>query len=421
MAQTVANLTEVLKEAWTDEKLVKQYFTDAPLLDRLTKFQAGMSKSKIGEKAIVPIQKGIGGGYTSVGSAGGSLNPADEAKVDAAEYTLVYHWHQIALETGALNQSAGGAASVVDAKMLEVENALDSITRNSMRQVATNSDGIIAACDTGGASATVELLVDSATSYGFQAIQRGWLQPGMLVDVGTTADTDALATGSEIVSVKEDSADPDIVISNSISTTSGTHFVYAANPNSATLANVELNGFRSMFGSNTSSVGGLDPDTTGEEFWKPALVDTTTTVFSLDLALNLQRAVRQKTRTVAGSEVWTSYKQEANFYSLLQNQVRFTGDGNLGAGQVAPKWNGMSVHADADILDQDWYHLTMNDVLLITGERFTGPTWASDIEGAGGRLRWGQGTTAFSDAVVFPYQVGIRRRNSHAAAIGLTA
>jgi hypothetical protein len=420
MAQTVANLTEVLKEAWTSDRLEKQFYDEAPLLDRLAKRTASMSPGKLGEKAVVPIYKGLGGGYTSVGSGGGTLNVADEAKVDSAEYTLVYHYHQINLETGALNQSGG--AQVVDAKMLEVQNALSNVRRQCMRQIATNGDGIVAACDTGGASTTVELLVDSSTAYGYQALVRGWLQPGTLVDVGTTADTDALATASEITAVKEDSTDPDITIGSSISTTSGTHFVYIANPNSTTAANVELNGFRQMFGSTSSAVGGLDPDTAGEEFWKPAKVDTTTTVFSLDLALELQRAVHQKTGSIGNSEVWTSLKQQANFYSILQNQVRFTGDANLGAGDpTGAKWRGIAPNAVPDILDQDWFHVTMDNVFVLTGEQITKPTWMSDIEGAGGRLRWVQGSTAFTDSIVYPFQVAIDRRNSHAAAIGLTA
>jgi hypothetical protein len=30
-------------------------------------------------------------------------------------------------------------------------------------------------------------------------------------------------------------------------------------------------------------------------------------------------------------------------------------------------------------------------------------------------------TTAFKDGVVWPFQVGLKRRNTHAAAVGLTA
>jgi hypothetical protein len=417
MAQTVANLTDVLKESWTSDVLEKQFYDENPFLDRVEKFEA----TTIGEKAIVPIHKGRSGGYTSVAAAGGSLNAADEQKVDSAEYTLVYHWFQVNLEAAALAQAAGGDSSVVVAKDLELQGAIADTRKQVMRQVVTNSDGILAACDTGGASTTIELLTDSATSYGYQAIVRGWLYPGLPVDIGTTADTDNLVAGSVITAVKESSTDPDITISDSISTVSGTDFVYVANPNSGTAANVEVNGLRSMVGSTTSALGGLDPDNAGEEFWKPAHVDTTTTALSLDLLLTLQLKVAQKGGK-SHSYNLTSLKQQANFYSLLQNQVRFAGEARLGAGNDGGvTWNGMEVHALPDVLDTDWFCLTIEDFCKIVPKGITKPTWASDLEGAGGRLRWGQGTTAFSDAVVMPLQLGMKRRNRSAAAIGLTA
>lgn len=411
MAQTVANLTDVLKEAWTSERLEKQFYDENPFLDRIEKQQASM----IGEKAIVPIHKGRSGGYTSTNAAGGSLNAADEQKVDSAEYTLIYHWFQVELETGALNQSVGGNTSAVVAKDLEIQGAIADMRKQCMRQVVSNGDGFIAACDSGGASTTVELL---ATGYGYDAIVRGWLHPGLKVDIGTTADSDAIVAGSEIVSVSESASDPDIVISDSVTTTTS-HFVSIANPNSGTATNPELNGLRQIAGSTTAAVGGLDPDTAGEEFWKPASVDTSTTTFSLDLALDLQRATHQKTGRAA-SYILTSLKQQANFYSLLQNQVRFTGETKLGAGKVGGlTWNGMEINAVPDVPDREWYVLNLDDFRIVTGS-ITKPTWASDLEGSGGRLRWGQGTTSFKDGVVYPWQLAITRRNGLAAAIGLT-
>jgi hypothetical protein len=422
MAQTVANLTDVLKEAWTSERLEKQFLDEFPFLDKITRTAAEVSKSKIGEKAIVPIHKGRSGGYTSTSSAGGSLNAADEQKVDAAEYTLIYHWFQTALETGALNQSTGGASSAVVAKDLELQGAVSDVANQCMRQIATAGDGKVASCDTGGASTTVELLVDSSTSYGYQALVRGWLYPGLLVDIGATSDTDNIVGAAEILSVSESVTDPDIVIGSSVSTTATTDFVYISNPNSATAANPELNGLRSMAGSTSTSVGGLDPDTTGEAFWQPAKVDTTTTVFSLDLASSLARACRQKAGNQAGNYVLTSLKQEENFYLLLQNQVRFAGDANLGAGNTeSVKWKGMSINAEPFILDQDWYCLTLKDIVMITGQGITKPTWASELQGTSKGMQWVPDTTSFRDGVVWPFQVGLSRRNSHAAAIGLTA
>jgi hypothetical protein len=419
MAQTVSNLTDVLKEVWTSDRLEKQFYDENPFLDALTKGSFETSKSRIGEKAIVPIHKGRSGGYTSTSSAGGALNPADEQKVDAAEYTLVYHWFQIAIETGALNQSTGGSTSAVAAKDLEIQGAVSDLNKQAMRQLATDNSGILAGVRTAN-STTVDLDVNSATTWGAGALDRGWIYPGLLVDIGTTADTDAVLTGQEILTVKRSATDPEVTIGNAANVTAGTHFLYVANPNSTSAANPELNGLRSMVGSNTSGVGGLDPDNAGEEFWKPASVDTATTVLSIDLLLDMQRQIAQNGGKP--NYILTSLKQQQNFYSLLQNQVRFQGETSLGAGKVdQPTWNGMSINALPDILDQDLFMLSLDDFVFITGQGITKPTWVSDLSGNNQGMIWSKDQTAFNDAVTWPFQVGLKRRNTHAAALGLTA
>lgn len=411
MAQTVANLTDVLKEAWTSDRIEKQFYDENPLFDRLQKVEATM----IGEKAIVPIHKGRNGGYTSTNAAGGNLNTAGEQRVDSAEYTLVYHWLPIELETAALNQAGGSnLQSVIASKDLEMQGAIADMKHNCSRQLVMDGTGRIAQCDDGGASTTVELL---ASGFGYDAIVRGWLQPGMRVDVGTIADSDSLATGSLISAVNESSTDPDIVIADSITTVAATgHYVSIANPNSATATNPELNGLRNII-SQTESLGGLDPQNAGEEFWSAGALDTSTTVISLNLALNLRRGVQQKTGDMSG-EVFTSLKQEQAWYELLQNQVRFASDSVDAGGK--PKFQGLVVNALPQVLDRDWFYVTVKDLCLITGS-IKKPTWATDLAGSGGGLQYVPGTTGFKNSVVFPFQVGAVRRNSHAAATALTA
>ena len=152
-------------------------------------------------------------------------------------------------------------------------------------------------------------------------------------------------------------------------------------------------------------------------------MDTSTTTFSLDMALSLQQAVFQKSGKYSGV-VFTSPKQNSNFYSLLQNQVRFSGEQGLGAGGVGGltgiSWNGMGVNVVPDVNDPDWFYITLDDLVKVTGS-ITEPTWTSDLEGAGGSIRWAQGTTSFQEGLLWPFQVGAQRRNTHAAATGLTA
>lgn len=418
MAQTVANLATVLKDAWTSDRIKKQFYNLNPLLD----YFGQVSATIIGQQAQVPIHKGRSGGYTSTGPAGGVLNPADAQKTDQAIYTMVYHWFQVAIETAAMNQSAGNAQSIISGKDLEMKGAIDDVSKQCSRQLASGGDGLIAQCTTTTASTTLNLMPPASGGAGYGAIVRGWVVPGQPVDIGTVADSDVVATAAQVVDVGEDPNTPTLTLAAPV-TTGATHFVSIANPNSATATNPELNGFRNMVGSATSTLGGINPATAGEGYWKPAKVDTTTTTFSLDLALDLQRAVFQKGGDYQ-SAIVTGAKQNSNFYATLQNQVRFSGEMKLGAGGVGGlvgmSWNGLNVNVWPDILDTDWFMFSKDDIVKIVGDIKT-PTWISDLEGAGGDLRWGQGTTAFSNAVVWPFQVGMQRRNRTAAAVGLTA
>ena len=419
MAQTATSLASVIRDMWTSDRIQKQFEDKNAPLARLESVKGTM----IGTQAQVPIYNNRSGAYTSVGAAGGSLNPALAQQVTQATYTLVYSWFQTELETSALAQAGGGSQSIVSAKDLEIEGGLENTKHQMTRQMVTNGDGIVATCATGGASTTVSLTPAASEGnslYGYSSLIRNWLFPNQTVDIGTSADTDSLATAATISAVSLSPTSPSITIGSSISTTSGTHFVYIPNPNSATAANPELNGLRAL--ANTSgAVGGLNPSTAGQEFWQAASRDTSTTVFSLDLALNLQRFARQNGAQADKLRIWTSIKQETNLYSLLQNQVRFNGDGNLAAGSATtPTWNGGPVEAFTDILDTDWFQIDLGALVKVTaGNGFDKPRWASDVQGSSQGAIWKQGATSFVDAVVYPLQVGLRRRNTLAAATAL--
>lgn len=419
MAQTPTTMANVAYEVWTDKTIQEQYFADDGPLSRIESVPATM----IGKQAQVPVWGDLNsGGFTTTSTAGGSVNTASNQGTAQALYTLTQHLFPISVEVGALNQMSGNSVqSAIGALDLEIKGGINTMRNQATRQLVTNGDGKVAACGTsGGASTTLPLVASpSATAYGYDAIRRNWLRPGAVVDIGTTADTDALATAATVTAVSPVASAPTITTTASVDATAGTHFVYIANPNSATAANPESNGLRNLINS-TGAVGGLNPATAGQEYWA-AYRDTTTTVLSLDLMLNLNREVRQ---TVGDgiTDVWCSLKQQQNWYALLQNQVRFASDSGLSAGNAASAtWNGMKVTAYNSILDSDIYFLTLSDFVRVTGA-IKSPTWYSSLAGNNKGMVWsGAGTTSFADQLFYAFQVGLRRRNSHAAATALTA
>lgn len=418
MSQTASTLTSILYERWTDTELQKQYLDDDSFV---AQFQ-GIKATMIGRQAQTPIWGDLNsGGFTVTSSAGGAINTASNQGSNQAVWTLTQQIFPIGVEFSALNQSDDGVLSVISGKNQEIRGALSTLNRQAARQLGTNADGKVAACDTTSSSNTVALIASpSGTAYGYDAIVRGWLRPGAVVDIGTTSDTDAIATAVTVTGVAESSSAPTITISGStVSTTNGTHFVYIANPNSTTAANPEANGLRNMIASS-GALGSLNPATAGQEFWQAALRDTSTTVLSLDLLLNMSRSVKQKSNS-AHSDTWMGLKQQMNLYALLQNQVRYAGDLNLNAGNVnSVAWGGTTFTAFPDILDSDVFCVTKSDLLRVTG-KFTTPKWMTQVYGNTEQFQWHAGNTDGQDAIVFAWQTGLRRRNTHAAATGLTA
>lgn len=419
-AVTVAGLQGIMKDSWTSQRILKQFYNKNPLIKMIPD---AVGATVIGLQAQVPIHSAHTSGYTSVAPAGGSLNPATAAAVAQATYTMVYHYMQVGLEMAVLNQTNTNVQSIIAGKDLEMKDAVDFMSRQVSRQLARKGDSILAETGTsGGASTTLPLRppTDGANGHGQPAIVRGHIQPGMLVDVGTTADTDALATGATVTAVNKSTTAPTITLSAAVDATSGTHFVYVANPNSATAPNPELNGVENIVGSGI--FGGINPATAGNEYWQAAKIDTTTTSFSLPLGLAIQEEVFQNDGSY-DAVVLTGAHQMSNFYLELQNQVRFPSEKKMGAGGVGGlvglDWNGTGVNVLPDMYPQNWVHLRLEDLCLIKGS-IDKPTWVSDIEGAGGDVRWVQGTTGFGNAVVWPFQIGAVRRNRMGGAFGMT-
>lgn len=401
-----AVLSDALKRVWTQDKLEAQFYAETPLFERLKR----RSDYDIGELARVPIESAPGAGYTAYADSGtATLNAAGTLNIDAADYTYKNHAVQIDLTVPALVRSNSSVKSVVNALDQKVLDATRRMRREINRQLYMDGTALIAQCDSGGASTTVELRA-SQGDLGYDAIVRGWLYPGQLIDIGTTSDEDAIVGDAVIASVSESVTDPDIVIDSSVTTTTS-HYVSVANARSGATSN-ELGGLPKIV-SNTAVLGTLDPATV--PFWKPADVDATSQAFSLPLAYAEQRKVRQKTGADPTFLV-TSLAQREAVYRELQSQVRFMGDGKLGAGNMDNlRLGGSEVIADNDCPDKYMFFLSEKNMFMVrTGE----PFWQDQYSGGKG-LEWVAGTPRFSAALFYFAELATNRRNAHAALTNL--
>lgn len=400
MSATLTTMDAALKETWTEDRLAEQLYNENPFLQRIKKLKV----TQVGQHALTPIHTGRNHGFTALPASGGSLNTAGQQEMKQAQWQYKHFYQPIEIESAAIDGTRNDTLSVAEVIDTEVTGGLDDLNRHLSRQLFLNGDAIIATCGTTSNATEVEL---EATS-GFNAIERGWLAVGTVVDIGTASVEDDDAAGATITAVEESETTPSITIGSQITTT-GSDFVSIKDARDGTTS-YEMNGLRNIV-SASADLGGLSVASVPS--WKAANVDTTSQTLTLALMLKQARRVHQKTGK-RPDYVLTGLKQEEQFYKLLQTQVRFTGD-SVGAGNVSPKWQGMEIHAQPDCQNEDMYFLTIGDFHLVTSGD---PYWQNRHSG-GNILEWKQGTSAYVATLMCRMNLGVRRRNSHARLGGL--
>ena len=400
---TPTTMDAALKETWTSDNIIEQLYNQNPLLQKIRKLKT----TQVGQQAVTPVHTGRNWGYTALPAAGGTLNAAGNQGLAQATWNYTHHNAQIKIQGSAIDGTQNDTLSVAEVVDLEVTGALGDLERQLSRQLFMAGDALITACGTTTTSATVVLNV----ADGFNAIERGWLAVGSVVDIGTTADETAIAVDRTLTAVTESSTAPTVVISGATVSTTSSHYLSLAN-NRLGATSYEMNGLDLVVDS-ASTVGGLT--VASNPTWA-SYEDSTSQALTLSLMYNANRKVMQKTGKPANYVV-TGLKQQQRFYELVQAQVRFAGDSKLGAGNVdGVEFNGMTVYAQPDCKNEQMYFLTIGDLLLVSSGS---PDWQNKQTG-GKVLEWIQGEDAFGARINCRHQLGCSRRNSHAKMTGLT-
>lgn len=399
MASDYAAVEDILKEVWTQDRLEKQFYDKNLLLDTIEK----TSKYRVGKVAKVPVHLERSGGYTIVPEAGSStLNSADNQKVGKAEFKHTRHWFQVQLDTNAITSSEGPLA-VASAMDIEVTGAIENTRHQVAAQAFGDGTGFLAQCGT--TTADTEVVLATGDTW---ALDRGYLYPGLTIDIGTTSSEASIANDRVITAV--DYANNTITISGANVTTSSSHYISIANSRSGSTF-YGMNGLGNIVG--TGAFGGLT-----DERWKSFAIDAASPAedLSLEKLLNVQRQIFQQR---GGRPDWnlTSPLQQQLFYLLLQSQARFSGDTGIGAGNdTGAKWAGMTVDAQPDCPDDEWYMLTKAHLFMVRTDK---PYWVTQKYG-GSILEWKQGTTNLVGALEYYAQLATNRRSAHGKLTGLT-
>lgn len=407
MPATWTTFQPALKEVWTQEEFEAQLYDDHPVLEDLEK----TDKYTVGEFATVPLWTNRNGGFTVAGTAGSAaLNAAGNVGINQAQYGLAFNYQQVKVEHAAIAVSQGNSNAIAGVLDTEFSGAASMMRTQITRQIYQNQTALITACIV---SSGAQPIVGLNTVDGYDALVRGWLDTGMTIDLGTTANEVSVDADKVIQSVSLNATTPTITLTTNLANaTATTTFVSVANARTGTTS-LEMNGLGNII-SQTAALGGI----AAGGRWQAAAVDTTTTDLTLTSMTAAQEQVLQNTRSAKGGlRVLAGYRQGRRFYEQFQNQVRFNGDGVEAGGTEDIKWNGMVIRQDADCPSTKMFFYNPEHLLVVKSP--LGMHWANELTG-GEKVAWAQNTTGFVGLLAYPINLAARRRNGMAALTALT-
>lgn len=392
---TLSTLSNLLKDYYLPP-VVEQLNNEVLLLQRLEK----RDQELYGNQAIVPLHTGRSGGIGARPESG--LLPAPGNQVyKKAVFDLKYLYGRVRVSGPSMAKTASEAGAFLQALKSELDGIRNDLRKDVSRQVYGDGTGIVAAL-TGGGTGTATLTLSSD-----EPLRHGWLYPGMVVDIGTSASPTLEKAGATIVSVNI--ATPSITI-DSTSTAAATDKVFRQGSAGASSAVYEINaGLQALVSTATNSIGGINKAT--DVIWDN-LRDTSGGALALDAmmkAFNQQR--------IAGGNltaIVTSFGLQRAFFNLLQSKVQYVTPTKLKGGFESLEFMGMPLIADIDAPFGKMYFLDESTLKV-----FSNKDWHF-LDEDGNVLKWHNDYDEWEAVLARYMNLGASRLNNQMVVSGLT-
>ena len=206
------------------------------------------------------------------------LPAAGNQSYDNVEFDLAYLYGRARFSGQAIQKTKTDAGAFIRVVSEELDRLRDDLALDTARQFYGDGTGAIATIQTGVASATQTLSSN-------EALIKGFLYPGMIIDIGTLANPVASANSVVISDVSVSAST--ITLTASATTTTG-HLIFREDNAAASSVSKEINaGLQALLSTSSStSVGGQAASTAGKSYWDNQR-DTTGGSITLDnLMLN---------------------------------------------------------------------------------------------------------------------------------------
>lgn len=325
------------------------------------------SEDFVGRRFVMALHVGRNSGV-GARPEGGTLPTAGSQQYDNTFGPVRSMYARIQLSGQTIEAMSKDRGSFIRALRPEMEGATNDGKRDYCRQLWGTSNGRICGVDTVNST--------TLTPPGIRQDQLRHLDEGFLIDIGTAADPDSLASGRSVTSVDYD-AGSFVISGAAVNVTAGTHFVSrhgagGASDNSGNPSDgqIELTGLQTMV-SKTATLHTLSPST--EPRWKSRVDSNSGTLRAISENLVTKQVMRteiesgQQTELLIGSDgVFRSYS------NLLTSLKRFTESIELKGGYSAvsttsvgsgrnPKANKLALTWDRDCPDNTLWGLRTAD------------------------------------------------------------
>lgn len=402
---TTANLTtlsNVLKDFYV-APVIDQLNNDVLLFNRLDQD----NDSLYGNRAVVPLHVSRSGGI-GFRAEDADLPSAGSQAYDKAVYTLKYGYGRLRVTGPSMELTSSDLGSFVKVLGEEMTDLKDDLSRDLARQTYGDGTGAIATGVAAGSSTTVTVLTSS------EAIDKGWLYPGMVVDIGTLANpvskcTGVAATGVGVITVVTPATPSFTTAVAAAGTVANGEFVFRQGNALASSVSNEINGLQNIVPVAAGNLGGVTV-TTGSFFDNQRR--NVAGVISLD---EIQKGLNQ-VRLQGGkpSLAITTFGIQRQIFNILQTQVRYTEPMKLKGGFDALEYGGLPIVADRDC---NWGKLYLLDERFI--KVYANRDWHW-LEEEGNVLKWVTGRDAWEAGLARYMNIGANRRNVQNVLYGIT-
>ncbi len=350
-----------------------------------------------GIEAYVPLHTTRSGG---IGPAGENvaLPAAGSQAYNKAVYDIKPQYGRLRITGLAMEKTAKDSGAFLQGLKGEIDGLRNDLRRDMARQSYMDGTGNIAQCGVTTA-ANVVVLANK------EAIRKGWLYVGMIVDIGTAADGRAIATGRNITDVNITTGT--ITIDGAAVTTSASHFVSRSGAALATtggaVAAGEVLGLQGLVSAAANTVGGINAAAAGNSWWDNLRDTSTSTLTSDALVQNMNQV------GIAGGDIdlmIASFGMQRKLFGLLQSQVRYVDPMEIKGGFKTLEFNGHPFVADRDAPFGKVYLLNTKFLKV-----FRNQDWHF-LEEDGNVLKWVIGYDAWEAVLTQYLNFGATRRNT---------